>query len=84
MGKDEFKQARRKRAAKHGPPLIHLSDAAEVLGMSVGAANWHLKSKGLKTYYLPKPFSRGTYYEKAAIEELADNRAQQRMSPRLT
>ena len=84
MGKDDFKQDRRRRAARHDPPLIHLSDAADVLGISVDAATKHLERMELTTYRLPKPFSRGTYYEKAVIEALADNRAQQRMSPRLT
>ena len=78
MSKDDFKRRRRLVAAKHDPPLVHISDAAVVLNISVGAAHKSLKYYELKKYYMTGLFSKGTYYETAAVEHLAERLAHNR------
>lgn len=79
MAKDDFKLHRRQVAAKHNPPLVHVSDAATILGKSIEAAQWTLKYYELQRYYLGKPFSRGAYYAKADVEQLAERLAQKQL-----
>lgn len=72
MARDDFKRRRRLVAAKHDPPLVHVSDVAQVLGVSTEAARHHICKHGLREYSLPQPFARGRYFEIAAVQALAD------------
>ncbi len=72
MAKDDFAQNRRSVVAKHDPPLVHISDAAAMLGLSADTARRHFTRKALKIYTWPRPFARGSYYETAAVEAVAE------------
>lgn len=71
MAKDDFKRRRRLVAAKHDPPLVHVSEVAKILGVSTDNARYHICKRGLREYSLPQPFARGRYYEVTAVKALA-------------
>lgn len=71
MAKDDFKHRRRLVAAKHNPPLVHVSEVAKILDVSAGAARYQIDKHRLREYSLPRPFARGPYYEIAAVQALA-------------
>lgn len=79
MAKDDYKKNRRKVAARHDPPLVHMDDAAEVLGKSVYAARWALDYYQLEVFLVTGPFSRGKYYKLTDVEELATRLAQKQL-----
>ena len=72
MAKDDFRRRRRLVAAKHDPPLVHVSEVAKVLGVSAYTAQYHICKHGLREYSLPQPFARGRYFEAAAVRALAE------------
>lgn len=72
MAKDDFKRRRRRVAARHDPPLVHVSEVARILNVSTDAARYHIDKHGLEFHSLPQPFARGRYYEVAVVKALAE------------
>jgi hypothetical protein len=58
MAKDDFKRRRRLVAAKHDPPLVHVSEVAQTLDVSAGAARYQIDKNRLRAHNLQRPFAR--------------------------
>jgi len=53
MAKDDFKRRRRLVAAKHDPPLVHVSEVAKILGVSTDNARYHICKRGCESIACP-------------------------------